>query len=349
MNNNDKKKNSVTSLLLRYGLPVVISVGLCWVLFTRVDFHENIEIVRDYCHWQWIALALALSVCSHVIRALRWGLQLDALGIKVPLMSLVWSIFGTYAVNLVFPRLGEVWRTGYIARLKGVSFTRVFGSMVSDRVADMLTVILITGLTFILAAPMFMDYLKDSPDRLASLQGLLSSPWLWTAVGVVVIGAWLLLTRMSGNKAVAKVKEMIGGLWEGFIVVVKMPRLWLWLIYTVMLWGCYFVQLYVAFYAFDFTTQILHDHGMIAALVCFLFSTISMILPSNGGYGPWQMAVIFGLSFYSAGVILPAGKSFMAMSVGFANCVMTTQTILLIILGLITFSAIAIQKRHVKA
>ena len=42
-----------------------------------------------------------------------------------------YSIFGTYAVNLVFPRLGEVWRTGYIAQRQKAPFTTVFGSMVA--------------------------------------------------------------------------------------------------------------------------------------------------------------------------------------------------------------------------
>lgn len=334
------------NILLRYGIPVVVSAGLCYVLFSKVDFRENVEIVSRYCNFWWIGASLALSVFSHVVRALRWGLQLKALDIDVKLKNLVLSIFGTYAVNIVLPRLGEVWRTGYIANLKHASFTRVFGSMLSDRLADTLTVLIISLMAFALASGTIMDYIASEPGRLESVSSLLSSSWLWTAVGLVIVGGWVILTRFPDNRAVAAVKKMWKSLWEGFIVIARMPGRWMWLFYTILLWGCYFVQLYLNFFAFDFTAQIVARDGAVAVLVCFVLSTLAMILPSNGGYGPWQMAVIYGLGFYAAGVTLPPGKTFEAMSIGFANCVMTCQTILLIVLGLITFVAIALEKRQ---
>ncbi len=85
-------------------------------------------------------------------------------------------------------------------------------------------------------------------------------------------------------------------------------------------------------------------YGTIAVMVCFVFSSISMGVPSNGGIGPWQWAIIFGLSLYSAG-IPELTKSY---ATSFANLVMGSQTLLLIILGLITFIAIAIDKRKNK-
>ena len=61
------------------------------------------------------------------------------------------SIFGTYFVNLLFPRLGEVWRCGYIANREKAPFSLVLGSMVGDRLSDTLTVLLLTVFTFFLA------------------------------------------------------------------------------------------------------------------------------------------------------------------------------------------------------
>ena len=53
MTNNDAqsdkaihKKGSVLSYILKFGLPLVISVGLCYLLFTGIDFNEMIEIIR---------------------------------------------------------------------------------------------------------------------------------------------------------------------------------------------------------------------------------------------------------------------------------------------------------------
>ena len=138
--------------LLKFGVPVVISVGLCWLLFRDFDFREMWRLIRTECHFGWIGLGLAISIGSHIFRAMRWQIQLRALGVNPPLFYLVLSIFGTYAVNLVFPRLGEVWRTGYIAERQHAPFTTVFGSMVADRLADTVTVALLTIFTFIVAS-----------------------------------------------------------------------------------------------------------------------------------------------------------------------------------------------------
>ena len=109
-----------------------------------------------------------------------------------------------------------------------------------------------------------------------------------------------------------------------------------WVILTFALWGCYFVQLYVAFFAFAETAQVIGAHGIIAALVCFVLSSIAMGIPSNGGIGPWQIAVMFGLSMYGVSQV-PA--------LAFANLVLGTQTILIILLGLYAFVAITLERR----
>lgn len=343
------KKPSALVLVLRYGVPLIITVGLCYLLFTGIDFKEMVGIIRDYCNFWWIGLGWIISIFSHVFRAMRWRIQLKALDINVPLYILVYSIFGTYAVNLVFPRLGEVWRTGFIAKREDASFTTVFGSMVAERLADTLTVLLLTLVTFILAGTEMDRYLAQNPDAAASVHAVLTNPWMWTAVGVVIMGIWLLFRRVPDNKILAKIKSLWQGLWDGFAVIVKMPGKGTWLLLTGALWGCYFLQLFIAFHSFSFTTQIINDYGILAVLVTFVLSSISMGVPSNGGIGPWQWSVIFALSFYSAGIILPEGVSFKDMSASFANLVMGTNTLLLIILGLFTFIAISIDKRSTRS
>lgn len=344
-----KKKGGFLKALLQFGVPLIVTVGLCWLLFTGIDFGEMVRIIRTYCNFWWIGAAWVVSILSHVARAMRWRIQLDALGVRAPLFALVLSIFGTYAVNLVFPRLGEVWRTGYIAQRQNASFTTVFGSMVADRLADTVTVLLLTVITFLLSGRELMLYLSQNPQTYESIRDIVTNPWLWTAVGLVVIGIWLIFTRMSSNKAVRKVRSLWHGLWEGFAVIARMPGKGRWLLLTLCLWGCYFFQLYLAFFSFDFTSQVVHDYGILAVLVVFVLSSLSMGVPSNGGIGPWQWSVIFGLSLYAAGIIVPAGTDFQSMSTSFANLVMGANTLLLILLGIFTFICISIDKRRTPA
>ncbi len=327
--------------MFKYLIPFVISVGLCYLLFTDIDFNEMVDKIKDERNnlW-WIGLALVLSTISHVIRAIRWRIQLKALGVDAPLKALINSIFGTYAVNLVFPRLGELWRTGYISQRQKASFPEVFGSMVAERFADTITVLLLAVVTFLLASGKILSFLQESQGAYDKPVALVSSPLLWGSVVLMVVIVWWLFTRKKQNRIVNKIKDTVKGLWTGFAAIAKMKDKGRWLLLTAMLWGCYFVQQYVAFFAFPETTDAIAQYGIIVVLVSFVLSSISMGVPSNGGIGPWQFAVIFAL-YNLYGVDKTA-------SVAFANLVLGTQTILLILLGLYTFISIALEKRSVE-
>lgn len=329
------------SYLLKYGVPLVITVLLCRLLFSSVDWDQMKTIIQDQCDYRWILFACALSVLSHVIRAARWNIQLRALGIRASLFTLTLSIFGTYAVNLVLPRLGELWRTGYISRRQDAPFSTVFGSMVGDRLADTVTVALLTLVTFLLATSQMGKYLGDNATALQGIVDIIRSPWLWAAA-VLCIAAFVMFMRWHTDSApVCKLQNFFKGLWQGFAVIGKMRGKGWWLLLTVALWGCYFSQLYVAFYAFPFTAQVVTDYGIIAVLVTFVLSSLAMGVPSNGGIGPWQWSVMIALTAFYAVAKQPA--------LAFANLVMGAQTLTLILLGIFTFVCISLQKQKTPA
>lgn len=337
-----QRKNALGKLL-QFIIPVVVSVGLCVAMFRNIRFGDMVNVVRTDCNFRWIILMLAISIVPMVLRALRWGIQLRALGIKAPLGALILSIFGTYAVNIVFPRLGEVWRTGYIAYRQKAPFSEVFGSMIADRVADLFTVALLTLFTFVVARGPIIDFVQTYPAAYRAIAAILSSPLTWIVVAACIATAWWVLSR-SRNAVVAKVRNFIKGLWEGFAALAKMKHKGLWLLLTACIWGCYFVQLVVAFEAFPLTSRLLHTHGIVVPLVCFILTSISMGIPSNGGIGPYQTTMLFALSLF-----IPADISqteFTTIGAAFGNVIIASQTALLIVIGLLTFAAIAIDKRR---
>jgi uncharacterized protein (TIRG00374 family) len=326
----------IIGAVIRYGLPLAISVLLCISLFTGVNFNEMLDIIRDQCDWRWIGLCAIVTVLSHVVRAMRWNIQLKALGIKAPLFYITLSIFGTYAVNLVLPRLGELWRTGYIAKRQNAPFSTVFGSMVADRLSDTVTVLTLTIVTFLLASSALSHYFAQNSATISHLIDLATSPIVWAAAIAVIALAWWMLSRKTDNKVIIKIQGFFSGLWNGFAAVGTMPGKGKWLLLTFAIWGCYFLQLFLAFFAFDFTTDIVLNHGVIAVLVTFVLSSISMGVPSNGGIGPWQWAVIFALGIYGLDK---------APATAFANLVLGANTLVLIALGIFTFVCIAIDNR----
>lgn len=330
----------VLQALLKYGVPVVISVALIWFLLHNVDI-EQMNVVMKSANFWWFGLVIVVSVFSHIFRAMRWRLQLRAIGVDAPLSALVNSIFGTYAVNLVFPRAGEVWRCGYIANREKASFTKVVGSMVADRMTDMVTVLMITLLAAILAKDAIYQCLGDSMQ--SAISGLLTNVWLWAGVTCMVAVLVWLFSSKTQNGVVLKVRNMVLNLWNGFAAIGKMDGKWMFALYTVCIWGCYYMQLYFATFAFDFTAHL----GFVPVLVLFVLSSIGMGVPTNGGLGAWHMAIILGLSIYGIGVFDP--KNLDPNASGFAMLVWGIQTLLLIVLGIYAFISMEIDRRNIAA
>lgn len=329
----------ILSVALRWLLPLALTCLLLWVLFRKVDFAEMMSIISTGCDYWWILAAMLLSIVSHVIRASRWQIQLASLSIRPPFMALCCSIFGCYALNLVFPRLGEVWRVTYISRRQKAPFTTVFGSLVADRLCDTLAVASLTLLTFIVANSAINSFLVKYPvgrDAMA----LLSSPWLWgAAVAAVAIG-FMLFRIFRHTTFVGRLTQWSRELWQGFATVATMPGRTRFFLLTLALWACYYVQLYVAFFAFPFTRRLCADphlaYGLTPCLLAFVLSSIGMAIPSNGGLGPWNLAIMFGLAVY--GISDTQGTAFSILQ-------WSGQTVMLIILGIYTMAYIAFQNR----
>jgi uncharacterized membrane protein YbhN (UPF0104 family) len=316
--------------LLQYGLPLALTVLLVVYMFKKVNFSQMWDLINHGVDYWWILCAMGISIFSHIFRAARWRLQLNALGIRPPFMAICCSIFGCYALNLVFPRLGEVWRCTYIASSQKAPFSSVLGSMIGDRLSDTLMVLFLLLLCLVVAAPALESFLDKYPVG-RDMLGMLEQWWFWVAVIGGVALCWLLLYLFRNSKVVGKLKEMALNMWQGFAVVATMPHRWAFLGYTLCIWGCYYFQLYVAFYAFDFTRELCTASGtfggLIPCLVAFVLSSISMAIPSNGGLGPWNLAIMFGLAVY--GVTDAQGTAFSMLQ-------WSGQTVMLIILGIYT-------------
>ena len=328
---------------MKYGIPLIIGVGLMYFLYKNVDINSMMETLKTDVNYWWFIPVGIVSIFSHVFRALRWRLQLKAIDVKPSFSAVLNSIFGTYVVNLAFPRLGEVWRCGYIANRQKASVTQVMGSMVADRLSDTFTVLLLTLVTFLLAQSAFGKFFDAYPQMKESFLNVASDARIWagTALAIIAIG-WLLVMKTE-NAIIKKIQLMARNLWEGFASIGRMKGKWWFVLLTVLIWGCYFLQLYLACQAFSFTINL----SVLAVLVMFVLSSIGMGIPTNGGLGSWHVAIIFGLSLYGVGVFSPS--NFDPRASAFAMLVWGFQTVLLIVLGIYAFTSMTIDRNRIES
>lgn len=326
----------ILSHISKYILPLLLGLGIFWLLYRQFDFAEIISILQQDMNYFWIVVSMLVGVVSHISRALRWQLQLRTLDINPSFGTLCNAIFGTYAFNLVLPRFGELWRCTYLANHEKASFSRVFGSMLSDRVADGITAITIVCVVFLSQMNVVGSFLAENPTTQQRLQTVLSSPWLYIFI-LAVVGAIVFIFLHKGNNSLLKkIQETIRNMAVGFNSVLSMKSgKWLFLLYTIMIWGCYFLQLYICIFAFEWMSHT----TIMQAMVLFVLGSIGMAVPVQGGIGPWHAAVIFGMMFY--GFTLEQAGAFALVAHG-------SQMIVTIILGIYTTIAILCEKREKK-
>lgn len=285
--------------VLKVAVPLAVSAGLVVWLLHKVDLARVRDIISHGVDWRYIAVMMGLTVLSHIIRGVRWGIQLRAAGI--PRMSPVAesvSIFGAYALNLVFPFIGEAWRCVYVSRRERCKLSTVVGTDLGDRASDGVMIALFIGLTLVVARGAIHRFLDRYPLGEA-IDRVSTDGTLWIVLGATAAVLLALDYVFRDRPAVRAVNESCRRIWEGFAVLFHMRGTGMYLLLTLGIWTCYFFETYVCFFAFPFTRELLaHGWGLVPGLMVFVFGSCSMIVPSNGGLGPWNIAVMFALSLF---------------------------------------------------
>ena len=288
--------------VLKFLVPIAVSAGMIVWLFDKVNLHQIKEIISRGVDYRYLAIMMCLTVLSHVIRGIRWGIQLRAAGIpRIPVLAESVSIFGAYALNLIFPYLGEAWRCVYISKRERCKLSTVVGTDLGDRASDGIMILLLLILALIVARPA-MDRFLDRYPLGETIDRIATDGALWIVLGVVVVllvaGDWF----FRNTSFVKGVNQSIRRLYDGFMVLFHMKGTGMYIVLTFGIWICYFLDTYLCFFAFPFTRQLITGHGyywgLIPGLVVFVFGSCSMGVPSNGGLGPWNIAVMFALSLF---------------------------------------------------
>lgn len=339
---NKRDKKDALGRVVKFIVPIAVSAGLVLWLFHKVNIHQIERIVREGVDYRYIFAMMGITVLSHMIRGIRWGIQLRAVGIpRIPVLAESVSIFGAYALNLVFPCLGEAWRCLYIQRRENCKLATVVGTDLGDRASDGIMILSLVALSLIVARPA-MDRFLDHYAIGETIDRILSDGTLWLVLGIVVVVLVAADIIFRKTKFVTGINTSILRIWNGFKVLFHMKGTVWYIILTFGIWICYFSETYVCFYAFPFTRQLLapeYCYGLLPGLVVFVFGSCSMGIPSNGGLGPWNVAVMFALSLY--GISDTDGAAYSLVCWSF-------QTLILIVSGI--FSAFYIlYDRHRRA
>lgn len=323
----------IVNIIIKTCIPLCLgAVILVWI-YRDFDFSQLGDTLAHNLNLWWFGLSLFFGIFSHILRGWRWRLTLSPLGYHPKKSDCVYAVFVSYAANLVIPRVGEVSRCAVLDRYDGVSFSKSLGTVVTERLVDTLSVALLAVFAFLLQGNVFLSFFSATGTNgeqwvhLFTSQVFIISAVCTTAVLVLV---FLLIRHLSFY---SKVKGVLRNVWEGILSLRNVKRPFLFLLETVAIWGCYFLQFYLCFFCFDFSSGL----SFIAGLVLFVAGSIAVVVPTPNGAGAWHFAIISMMVLYGVSVE-DAGM--------FALIVHSSQTLLVLLLGMAGLLMLQFNKKH---
>ncbi|MBR3545959.1 MAG: flippase-like domain-containing protein [Bacteroidaceae bacterium] len=321
----------VVGEIVKIGLPFLLAGAILWWMYRGFDWNVVKGALSSEMSWTWMLLSMPFGILAQVFRGLRWRQVLEPMGEKPRVHTCINAIFLSYASSLVVPRVGEILRCGVLKRYEGTNFSQSIGTVVTERVVDVMLILIITLFTILLQIPVFAKFMMSTG---LSFEVLFSR---FTATGylvtfvcllVLVLGMWLLFRRF---RLFSKTRDVVSDVTAGILSVRHLRNPLLFLFYSLAIWICYYLHFYLTFFCFDFTENL----GAIASLVAFVVGTFAVLVPTPNGAGPWHFAVKTILVLYGV------GQTDAAI---FVLLVHTLQTFLVALLGIYALVALFLTK-----
>ena len=316
-----------TTKILKTIIPLALGFGLIAYSYwsTTEEDRTQIAFYISKAPPLWILLSVLIGIASHVSRAIRWNYLLDPLGYQPKLQSNVMIILMAYLANLGIPRSGEVLRATALTTYEKVPFEKGFGTIVTERLIDLIMLFIIIGIAMLLQTQVILDYLDQ--------QGL----GLFAGLGILlagILGLWLgiRVLRTSQSGFAFRIRTFLDGLMSGITSVFKMKNKGLFLGHTFFIWFAYIAMFWVIKYTIPET----QDLQLSQILVAFVAGAFAMTT-TNGGIGLYPIAVSGALGLY--GIDPVSGNAF-----GWIMWI--AQTLMVVVFGAISFLLLPLLHRN---
>ncbi|MEL6389080.1 MAG: lysylphosphatidylglycerol synthase transmembrane domain-containing protein [Bacteroidota bacterium] len=242
--------------------------------------------------WMWIVLVCATYMLSNYIRAIRWKDLLRTVDVEVSTFNAVAATMVGYFANVGVPRLGEILRPGILARYDKAPLDRTFGTIVLERIVDVVLFGVMIGLGFLFHYEALWSYLSSNVEiQPSTLITILVLMMVSGVIGILSL-RWLLGRREEQlSPFLTKVKGILQGFIDGILSITRLPNLPLFVAQSIGIWVLYFLMHYLAFLSYEPTASL----GLLDAILVFDFGALGIVLPSPGGMGTYHFLIVESL------------------------------------------------------
>ncbi|MCF8232596.1 MAG: flippase-like domain-containing protein [Bacteroidales bacterium] len=334
------KKNIFKAL--KFLLFLGIGIFFIWLFVRNLTPEQKRDIYHSFvkADFTWFYISMVVGIASHFLRAMRWKMLLKAMGYNPSNKNITMAVFIGYLANLALPRLGEVSRCGTLTRYEKIPFQKGFGTVITERALDMVTFLLLFFITVIIHFARIKEYLDERvldplDEKLATLQH--ANYFIYIIIGVLVATAIYLYSirnKFEHFYLYIKFRETVKGLFEGIKSLLKIERPLLFILYTLLIWGSYWMMTHVVFMSMDVTENL----SLNASLVVLMFGSIGIILV-QGGIGLYPAIVAETLVLYNIPEVNGYALGWLLWS---------AQQVIIILLGSMSFGLLPILNKFNK-
>lgn len=288
-----------------------LAIGLFFVWLSIKDFNarqraEIVSYIAAANYWLIVPIFILL-VISNLLRAARWSLLIRPLHYHPRLFNVFAAVMIGYLTNLAIPRAGEISRCGVLARYEKIPVDKLIGTMIAERAVDVITMVVLLFFSVIIQLDIVGEFFfHQFLRRQGNAAGKSYSIWvIAVAVMLVMLGVWIMMRYFSHLRVYRKMRISIIRIGRGFRTVLHMRgNIWFF-IYTVLMWAVYLIMVKIGFYCLAETQQL----GLKAALAVLTFGSVGMLMPTQGGIGPYQLIVEKILTLFSVPVKISVAMS----------------------------------------
>lgn len=310
--------------ILKIVVPLGIGVYLSWYFYTNLSEEDKAEIPVAFsnANYFWVFLSIVIAWLSHFSRAYRWKYMLEPLGYKPKVSSMYHSVMIGYIINLTVPRSGEFARAGFFAKKENLPFETVFGTIVAERVIDVVMLGIVTVTTYFLVGQEKIQEITSTNQTDEE-----SFPWVLVIIGCIGVAG------IIGLIALPKLRkwffEKLKGMWSGIKTVFTLKKKIQYLAHTLFIWVCYVFMFWVCAQSLPGVK----DMTMDTMFACFVVGAVA-IATTPGGIGLYPIFV--------SGALGTVG-GITENATGFAILMWVVQTAFLVVFGLYSLYAINVK------
>ncbi len=267
-----------------------------------VDFGEVLEALRT-ANYVWLIPLAALTITSHLLRSWRWQILLQELPVNgrqpepVRLYNAFTALIIGYFANYAAPRVGELVRSGLLARNEKLNVSGVIGTVVLERILDILVLIVCIAVTFLMMLDrsdviheLFVEPLVAQWTRIPGY-AIMFAAVAGIAAVVIAITVWKRSSRSTEGHG--RVRKLLDSFVDGLATLNRTKRKWAILASTILMWACYVVMTHLPFLILGMTGPF--DISLIDSFYLMTLGAIGVAIPAPGGTGSYHYIAIQSL------------------------------------------------------